>query len=354
MAATRVLVADDSLTMRKYLVEVLRADPGFEVIAEAEDGRRATELCEALRPDVVSLDMMMPEMSGLAATEYIMAYCPTPILIVSSSRNRGEVFNTYEALSAGAVDVLDKAEVLSDERWQAEYRRTLETVSRIRVITHPRARLAGRQRSPQVVEAIGEGGSLRCVAIGGSTGAPGAVSRLLQDIPAGFPLPILLVIHINAPFALSLTEWLDSVSPIPVRNAVDGQPLPAAGVAQVIMAPPDRHVVLTDGRLWTTTGPERHHCRPSVDVLFESLAREIGSSVIACLLTGMGRDGASGLLAIKQAGGVTVAQNEESSVVFGMPGAAVALGAARHVLALEDIAPALQRLAHQPGRTQKP
>jgi two-component system chemotaxis response regulator CheB len=354
MAAIRVLVADDSLTVRKYLVEVLRAEPGFEVVGEAEDGRRATELCETLRPDVVSLDMMMPEMSGLAATEYIMAYCPTPILIVSSSRNRGEVFNTYEALSAGAVDVLDKAEALADERWQAEYRRALETVSRIRVITHPRARLAGRRRSRQVVEAIGASSSFRCVAIGGSTGAPGAVSQLLRDLPAGFPLPILLVIHISEPFALSLTEWLDTVSPIPVRNAADGQPLPAPGEAQVIMAPPNRHLVLRDGRLWTTTGPERHHCRPSVDVLFESLAGEIGSSVIACLLTGMGRDGASGLLAIRRRGGVTVAQNEESSVVFGMPGAAIALGAARHVLALSDIAPALRELAQQPGRTVAP
>jgi two-component system chemotaxis response regulator CheB len=348
MARTRVLVVEDSLTVRKYLVEVLAADPDIEVVGEAEDGTRAIHLCDTLRPDVVSLDMMLPVTDGLAATEHIMAYCPTPILIVSASLNRGEVFKTYEALQAGAVDVLDKAtEIPFAAPWEERYRRAIKLVSRIRVITHPRARLAQRQRQGRArgMEGLGTADShVRCVAVGASTGGPGAVVRLLNGLRADFPVPVLLVIHIGTPFGDSLTDWLDTVSPIRVRTVVDGEVMPAVGHPQVLMPPPDRHLVLRAGRLWVTNEPERHHCRPSVDVLLESLAAEMAESVVACLLTGMGRDGASGLLAIKRGGGVTIAQDEESSVVFGMPRAAIELDAARHVLALEEIAATLWRL----------
>jgi two-component system chemotaxis response regulator CheB len=343
----RVLVVEDSLTVRKYLVEVLSADPEIEVIAEAEDGKRAIELCERLRPDAVSLDMMMPIMSGLAATEYIMAYCPTPILIVSASFNRGEMFKTYDALCAGAVDVREKPKEVGTDRWEEDYRQAIKTVSRIRVMTHHRARIAARAL-PEAQLQRG-GGPYRCVAIGGSTGAPGAVAKLLNGLPANFPLPILLVIHIGAPFGLALSDWLDSVSPIRVRNAVNGELLPPVGLPQVIMAPPDRHLVVRGGRLWATTEPERHHCRPSVDVLFESVANDMRAAAVACLLTGMGRDGADGLLAVKRGGGMTIAQDEDSSVVFGMPRVAAKLNAVRSVLGLAEIAPALTRLAQAPA-----
>lgn len=344
----RVLVVEDSLTVRKYLVEVLGADPEIEVIAEAEDGKCAIELCERLRPDAVSLDMMLPVMSGLAATEYIMAYCPTPILIVSASFNRGEMFKTYDALSAGAVDVLEKPKDVGSGRWEEDYRQAIKTVARIRVMTHHRARIAARAvpQEALIAEVLQRTGvPFRCVAIGGSTGAPGAVAKLLNGLPPDFPLPILLVIHIGAPFGLALSDWLDSVSPIRVRNAVNGEMLSPVGQPQVIMAPPDRHLVVRGGRLWATAAAERHHCRPSVDVLFESLANELGAAAIACLLTGMGRDGADGLLAVKRGGGMTVAQDEESSIVFGMPRVAAELNAARSVLGLAEIAPALVRLA---------
>src|SRR6266700_6470357 len=139
MPRIRVLVVEDSMTVRKRLGEVLREDPGFEVIAEAEDGMKAIELCRELRPDVITMDMMLPVMSGVAATEYIMAHCPTPILIVSSSTNRGELFKTYDALAAGAVDVLEKPG-LSDETWELRFLAAVRLVSRIKVITHPRAR----------------------------------------------------------------------------------------------------------------------------------------------------------------------------------------------------------------------
>src|SRR6185369_751976 len=160
----RVLVVEDSLTVRKYLVEVLGADPEIEVIAEAEDGKRAIELCERLRPDAVSLDMMLPIMSGLAATEYIMAYCPTPSLIVSAAFNRGEMFKTYDALNAGAVDVLEKPKDDGSQRWEQDYRQAIKMVSRIRVMTHHRARIAARALPEAPREAVQRaGGSFRCV-----------------------------------------------------------------------------------------------------------------------------------------------------------------------------------------------
>lgn len=351
MGKTRVLVVEDSLTVRKYLAEVLRSDPEFEVVAEAEDGKQAIELCQSLRPDVISLDMMMPVMTGVAATEYIMAYCPTPILVVSASVNRGEVFRTYDALSAGAVDVLEKPTGEQDNgQWEKAYRRSIKMVSRIKVITHPRAMLARREATRSLQDfPEPAGGPYRCVAVGASTGGPGAVAQLLRGLPAEFPLPILVVIHIGAPFGVALAEWLDTLSPVRVVTAADGQSLPQVGQARVMLAPPDRHLMVHGDRLWTTADPERHFCRPSVDVLFESLARQLGSSTIACLLTGMGRDGAEGLLAIRRAGGMTLAQDEETSVVFGMPQEAIRLRAAASVLPLDRIAPCLVSLAESQG-----
>ena len=348
MRRTRVLVAEDSLTVRKRLVEAVEADPELELVGEAEDGKSAIELCQRLRPDAVSLDMMMPVMTGLAAAEYIMAYCPTPILIVSASTNRGELFRTYEALAAGAVDVLEKPRGDgSDEAWDELYRSRLKMASRIKVITHVRARLDAARRGLRGAErpAARAGGACRAVAIGASTGGPAAVLRILGALPASFPAPVLVVIHIAAPFDLALAEWLDEHSALRVRVPRDGEAIPAPGDARVFLAPPDQHLVVERDRIRLSSAPPRHSCRPSVDVLFESVAREMGCEVAACLLTGMGRDGAEGLLAVRRAGGATLAQDEETSVVYGMPREAALLGAAERVLPLDAIAPALQAIA---------
>jgi two-component system chemotaxis response regulator CheB len=358
MAKLRVLVVEDSLTIRRRLCEVLTDDPEVEIIGEAGDGKRAIELCRDLRPDVVSLDMMLPIMTGVAATEYIMAYCPTPILIVSASTNRGELFRTYDALAAGAVDVLDKpAGDEADGDWERRYLAALKLVSRIKVITHPRGRAARRhehERSPvAAAAAAGPAAAPRprpmvgapavaptVVALGASTGGPGALLEVLRGIPADFAQPIIIVIHVNEPFGQAFASWLDGQTSRRVAYAVDREAI-AAVTGRAVMAPPGRHLIVEAGRFRLTDGPERHFCRPSVDVLFESLAAEYGAQAAACLLTGMGRDGAVGLLAIRRAGGFTIAQDEATSVVYGMPREAAMLDAATAILALEDIGPAI-------------
>jgi two-component system chemotaxis response regulator CheB len=351
MKPIRVLVAEDSLTVRRHLCDVLAADPGFDVVGDAADGRRAIELCTALRPDVVTLDMMMPVMTGLAAVEYLMAYCPTPILIVSASTNRGELFRTYEALAAGAVDVLDKpsGNVDEDVHWAERFRAAVRMVARVRVIQHPRGRLTQPLAEvPTLAPHAAEGRAVRScsvLAIGASTGGPGAILRVLQALPS-LPWPVLIVLHLGETFAAAFAQWLGDQTPHPVAYARDGQPL-ARGVW---LAPPGHHLLVEGGRMRLSGGPERHSCRPAVDVLFESLARECGPTTVACLLTGMGRDGALGLRAIRDAGGLTIAEAESSCVVYGMPREAARLGAASSILPLDELCAALREMASAGSR----
>jgi two-component system, chemotaxis family, protein-glutamate methylesterase/glutaminase len=347
MARIRVLVVEDSLTVRKRLVEVLQADPEFLVVGEAADGKRGFELCRELRPDVVTLDMMLPVMTGLAATEQIMAHAPTPILIVSASTNRGELFRTYDALAAGAVDVLDKPLAdASDGDWEHRFLAALKLVAKIKVITHPRASLGwmGRGATVVPVRSRSRPAPHSVVAIGASTGGPQAVVQVLRALPCPFPLPILLVVHIGDPFAAAFAEWLDGQSGHRAAAAVEGERL-AALAGRVVLAPPGCHLEIVSGRTHLSTAPERNSCRPSVDVLFESVAREIGSLTAACLMTGMGRDGAEGLLAIRRAGGFTIAQDEATSTIYGMPREAVRLGAAQRMVPLGEIAATLAEAA---------
>ncbi|HEX7645282.1 MAG TPA: chemotaxis-specific protein-glutamate methyltransferase CheB [Burkholderiaceae bacterium] len=352
MSRLRVLVVEDSLTVRRRLCEVLEAEPDLEVVGEAEDGQRAIELCLALKPDVITLDMMLPVMSGLAATEYLMAYCPTPILVVSSSVNRGELFKTYEALAAGAVEVMEKPRPNEPEgEWERQFVSMVKIVARVKVVTHLRGRRAphpaqvGNGHALAAQEAAAKPhdlrGPCRLIAIGTSTGGPGALVEVLRALPPNFRIPILFVIHISEPFGSTFADWLDSQTEHRVHIAYDGEDVPRNGV---VMAPPNRHLIVRDRKLLLSDGPERHSCRPSVDVLFDSVAREYGATAAAAILTGMGQDGARGLLAVREAGGLTVAQDEASSVVYGMPREAAQIGAAQKVLPLSEIGAALASL----------
>jgi two-component system chemotaxis response regulator CheB len=307
------------------------------------------------------MDMMLPGVTGLDATEYIMAHCPTPILVVSASFNRGEVLNTYDALAAGAVDVIEKPSGTEPPGvWERDFRRALKIVSRVRVITHLRARLSGAtkelpapasshraplSRVPSAPPGSDAQGRPRSVlAIGASTGGPSALVQVLGALPRELTSPALVVLHIGSAFAFAFADWLGAQLARPVAYAQGGEVV-AALRGRVVLAPPDRHMVVRGGRLALIDTPERHSCRPSVDVLFESVASELGGDAAGCLLTGMGRDGAAGLLALRRAGAATVAQDEATSVIYGMPREAAILNAAERILPLGEIGAALGALA---------
>jgi two-component system, chemotaxis family, protein-glutamate methylesterase/glutaminase len=337
----RVLIVEDSATVRGCLREALTPAEGFEVVGEATDGGQAVELCRRLRPDVITMDVMLPVMTGLAATEQIMAVAPTPILVVCSA-DRRELFTTYDALAAGAVDVLEKPRGdAGDATWGRRLRTAVKVVSRIRVVTKRRP----GPPPPPVRAARPAAATTRAIAIGASTGGPGAIVRLLRALPAGFAIPVLYVQHLSAneSFAQAYTGWLAEQTGHVVGYARGGESLGALG-GRVTMAPPDLHLLVRDGHLHVSSAPPRHSCRPSVDTLFESLAADLRGSAAGCLLTGMGRDGAGGLLALRRAGALTFAQDEASSVVYGMPKEAVALGGAAESLPPEQIGARLAAL----------
>ncbi|HET7542342.1 MAG TPA: chemotaxis-specific protein-glutamate methyltransferase CheB [Polyangiaceae bacterium] len=331
----RVVVADDSLTVRKRLVAALEAAPDVLVVGEAGNGRLAVDACRKLQPDVLLLDIVMPHLDGVKATEEIMASAPTRILIVSGHDQRGNAIDSMSALTAGAVDAIEKLRGdESDEAFDTRLLRAVRVVARVPVVT--------RRKPVSRLEALPEPAVLprpsarrELLAVGGSTGGPAAVVELLRALPPTFPLPILLVLHIGPSFGFAFADWLGTMSKIPVVEARDGAQLRAG---HVHVCPPERHLVLRGRTLHLTRDAERHSCRPSVDVLFESVAESMGDRAIACLLTGIGRDGAEGLRLLRAHGALTMAQDEASSVVFGMPRAAILCGAAAHVLSPADMA----------------
>ena len=331
----RVVIADDSLTVRKRLVAALESASDILVVGEAGNGHLAVDACRTLQPDVLLLDIVMPQLDGVKATQEIMATAPTRILIVSGHDQRGNAIDSMSALTAGAVDAIEKPRGdESDEAFDARLLRAVRVVARVPVVT--------RRKAAPRLEALPEPALLprpsprrELLAIGGSTGGPAAVVELLRALPATFPLPILLVLHIGPSFGFAFADWLGTMSKIPVVEARDGLLLRAG---HVHVCPPERHLELRGRTLHLTRDPERHSCRPSVDVLFESVAASMGDRAIACLLTGIGRDGAEGLRLLRAHGALTMAQDEASSVVFGMPRAAILLGAAAHVLSPPDMA----------------
>jgi two-component system chemotaxis response regulator CheB len=338
----RVLVAEESTLLRERMVLALGAAPGVEVVAETADGRAAVELCVALRPDVAVLGLVLPGMSGAAATEYLMRHCPMPVLIVSDDERAANLGAGQAARAAGAIEVLQKPRSgAPGSDWDAVLVATVRLIARIRVVTRIGPVVPMAHQSP--AQSVRPTSAYGLLAIGASTGGPGAVATLLSGLPPSFELPILLVVHVGEAFGFSFAEWLEDAGGRPVRLAKHGEAL-SATTGQVIMAPPGSHLTLESAHLQLSRGPERHSCRPSVDVLFESLARKPGPRAVACLLSGMGRDGAEGLLAVHRSGGLTIAQDEASSVIYGMPGEAVRLGAAQYVLPVDAIGATVARL----------
>ncbi len=339
MAALRILIVEDSLTVRRRLTDVFSEDPAFTVVGETGDGEQAFAMCQSLRPDVVTLDLMLPGLNGVEVTRRIMTHCPTPIVIFSGADNRTMNLHLLDALSAGAVDAVEKPTRFASLEWAGELLTRVKLAARM-----PSTALAQMRQAPEPVRPQLPA---RLVVLGASTGGPAAIKEILQRLPQDFPLPLLLVMHLSEKFELSMVDWLSKGCRIPVRHVVDGEPLPPVGRPVLLMARAQKHLMMREGKLHLVDGPERHSSRPSVDVLFESVAREMGSRAIGCLLTGMGRDGAEGLYALRRAGATTFAQDEASCVVFGMPREAIRLGAAQHVVALRELPSWLEGLARR-------
>ncbi|MDO8988966.1 MAG: chemotaxis-specific protein-glutamate methyltransferase CheB [Sideroxyarcus sp.] len=340
----RVLLVDDSPIALHIMQRLLSSTPGIQVVGTAANGMEALELLPGLNPDVICTDMHMPVMDGLEFTRAVINKYPRPILVVSVSVEPDSP-NIFRMLEAGAVDVYPKPRAILDAD-QDKLARELASKIRILAGVHVFRRTAAVTHVPRPLPPLSlpSHAPVRIVVIGASTGGPQALREILSHLPANFPVPVVCVQHIGSDFLDDMVTWLAESTPLPVLKAIQGE-LPRAG--KVYFAPGDANLELDDGgRFALTQSPPCDGHRPSVTVALRAAARRSGAGVVGVLLTGMGRDGAEGMADIAAAGGVTIAQDEASSVVYGMPKAAVELGAALHVLPIEQIAPALTALAN--------
>ena len=344
----RVLVAEDSPTARALIVSMLSAESDIRIIGEATTGSEAVAMAERLGPDLVTMDVHMPEMDGLEATKQIMVRSPCPIIIVSSAARSDEVALSLEATRAGALMVLPKPDGPNSPGFASDSRQLVSMVramSQVKVVrrhgaaTPSAARLAqSRPAEPQPLPRLGA--PVRLVAIAASTGGPAALRTIFSELPGGFPVPILVVQHIANGFTQGLAQWLAGDTRLRVKVAEPGERLDAGSV---YIAPDNRHL----GCQLDSTGAMRvalHNVapvgafRPSASFLFQSAAETLGAGVLAVILTGMGDDGVAGLRAVKSAGGRIIAQDEASSVIYGMPREAARAGVVDVTLGINAVA----------------
>ncbi|HEU5087794.1 MAG TPA: chemotaxis-specific protein-glutamate methyltransferase CheB [Roseiflexaceae bacterium] len=363
--AIRVVIVDDSAMTRQMLTQLLERDGAIKVVGTARDGREAIRMVPELRPDVVTMDVHMPGMDGVTTTEHLMAYCPTPILVLTASLARSEVDITFRMLGAGALEVIEKphlGDVGAIERARRDLVRRIKVLSRVKVVTHLRgrrkqeappaapARLArpaqhaiANEAPHRLAQAIAAP-DFPLVIIGASTGGPRIVHRILSDLPATLPAAIVIVQHIADGFSGGLVDWLQSATTVPIALANEGRTLRAG---EILVVPDQRDMLITtDGRVHLTQAPLLIQ-RPSIDVTMQAAAEVFGPRAIGVLLTGMGRDGAYGMLTINRRQGYTIAQNEQTCAIFGMPRAAIQLGAANEILPPEQISPRVVQLVQR-------
>lgn len=357
----RVLVVEDSPVIQQLLSHVISADPRLEVAGIASSGEQALRMIERTAPDVVSLDIRLPGIDGFEVTSRIMRQTPLPIVVVASDVRDLDI--PMRALQAGALAVVEKPGSMARADYQtvAHHLCTqLVIMSQVKVIRHritargaraatgmaaeaasPDGRLADGRLPDEAVAADGRLRRFRAVGLVASTGGPAALAKILRDLPADFPLPLFVVQHMGAPFMAGFASWLGTVSALPVRLGEAGL-TPRPGT--VYVAPGDRHLLVDGATLRLTADPMVCGQRPSGEVLFQSMARAYGASGIGVLLTGMGEDGARGLVDMHRAGAYTIAEHASTAVIHSMPGTAVRLGGAVEELPLDRVAGRLLQL----------
>ncbi|MBD7924324.1 chemotaxis response regulator protein-glutamate methylesterase [Xanthomonas sp. CFBP 8703] len=349
----RVLIVDDSAVVRQMLTEILSRAPGIEVVGSAADPILAREKIKRLNPDVITLDVEMPRMDGLAFLENLMRLRPTPVVMISSLTERG-ADTTLQALALGAVDFISKPK-LDVARGLEEYAEEIvgkvkaAAKAKVRALDRPAApRPAGNAViTPSAVSTLKFRTTDRLIAIGASAGGTEALRVVLEGMPADAPA-VVMTQHLPAGFSTAFADRLNRHSAMAVREASEGE---AILPGHAYLPPGGKHLqVVRDGARWRCKiddGPPVNRHKPAVDVLFQSVARNAGANAIGAVLTGMGDDGARGLLEMLQAGASTLVQDEATSVVWGMPGTAFRLGAAQEVLPLDRIAERLIALSNQ-------
>jgi two-component system chemotaxis response regulator CheB len=345
----RVLVVEDTPVVQEFLVHILNSDPEIQVIGTANNGEEAVEAVKQKKPDVITMDINMPKMNGLNATRKIMETYPTPIVIVSGSWDTKEVETTFRAIEAGALACIQRPAGVGHPDHEATAKELVQTVklmSEVKVVKrwpHYRKIAAAPVIPAQAIVDIERIPSeTKIVAIGASTGGPPVLHTILSGLSKDFSVPILIVQHMAKGFTKGLVEWLAQSTGFPVHVAVDGEYL-LPGHAYI--APNGLHMkVIAGNRIALSKDEPEEGLRPSASYLFRSVSNVFGKNAVGILLTGMGKDGAEELKLMKEKGAVTIAQNKESSVIFGMPGEAVKLDGTTYVLSPDNIVEALKSL----------
>lgn len=341
----RVLVVDDSALIRSLLAEIIKQAPDMELVGAAPDAYVAKDMVMDLKPDVITLDIEMPKVDGLTFLDRLMKARPTPVIMISTLTEKG-ADATIRSLELGAIDFIAKPKI-DVARGIGEYQAEIVDKIRIAARTRPKARI----RPSGQVQAIPlqYSGTETIVGIGASTGGTEAIRAVLEQLSPAFPATIITQ-HMPPNFTKSFAQRLNSICQINVHEAKDGERI-LPGNAYI--APGDKHMTLVrsgaDYRIKLDDGPLVCGHKPAVDVMFNSLAKVVGKNAIATILTGMGKDGAAGLLSLRQSGAITMAQDEASCVVYGMPKAAVDIGATKHIIELGKMSKALTKAVEQLG-----